>query len=91
MAGIAPVLLLLLLQEETPPSGPTVSRLWLSQDPPDRDPSRRDLLAVRPPERDRVDVIKIGRVRFKVREIVSPTYKKLEQKQKQQTNKTTKQ
>ncbi len=31
------------------------------------------------------DVIKIGRVRFKVREIVSPTYKKLEQKQKQQT------
>ena len=26
------------------------------------------------------DVIKIGRVRFKIREIVSPTYKKIEQK-----------
>ena len=26
------------------------------------------------------DVIKIGRVRFKVREIMSPTYKKIEQK-----------
>ena len=28
------------------------------------------------------DVIKIGRVRFKIRDIVSPTYKKLEQKNK---------
>jgi hypothetical protein len=29
------------------------------------------------------DVVKIGRVRFKIREIVSPTYKLIEQKQKQ--------
>jgi hypothetical protein len=29
------------------------------------------------------DVIKIGRVRFKIREITSPTYKKVEHKQKQ--------
>ena len=28
----------------------------------------------------REDVIKIGRVRFKIREIVSPAYKKIEQK-----------
>jgi hypothetical protein len=31
------------------------------------------------------DVIKIGRVRFKVRDIQSPTYKKVELKQKQQS------
>mmetsp|Transcript_15905 Transcript_15905/g.24531 ORF Transcript_15905/g.24531 Transcript_15905/m.24531 type:complete len:80 (-) Transcript_15905:4242-4481(-) len=31
------------------------------------------------------DIIKIGRVRFKIREIASPAYKKIEQKQKQQT------
>ena len=30
------------------------------------------------------DVIKIGRVRFKVRDIESPSYKKIESKQKQQ-------
>lgn len=29
------------------------------------------------------DVIKIGRVRFKIKDITSPTYKKVEQKQKQ--------
>lgn len=30
------------------------------------------------------DVIKIGRVRFKVREIASPAYEKVERKNKQQ-------
>lgn len=30
------------------------------------------------------DVVKIGRVRFKIKDITSPTYRKMEQKQKQQ-------
>lgn len=33
----------------------------------------------------RGDIVKIGRVRFKVREISSPSYKKLEAKQKHST------
>jgi hypothetical protein len=32
----------------------------------------------------RGDVVKIGRVRFKIKDITSPTYRKVEQKQKQQ-------